>query len=167
MRCREHSELSRLIASFDPRQPKALARRFFLNSHFRLAAITSILVEHKNTKQGQENLASYHRLALCVQKVPSNPSGLDFRSTGSHHVGSWYYSNRCPNCLISLSWRVGSVQSQYPVQRVFADPRCHHRHVRDRACRRPGQVTSQALGLSLSIPKFAMNDPVIVCAQAH
>ena len=101
------------------------------------------------------------------QAVPSNPSGLDFRSNGSHHVGSWNYSNRCLNRLISLGRRVGSVQSQYPVQRVFADPRCHHRHVRDRACRRPGQVTSQALGLSLSIPKFAMNDPVTVCAQAH
>ena len=24
---------------------------------------------------------------------------------------------------------MGSVQSQYPVQRVIADPRCHHRRV--------------------------------------
>ena len=74
----EAASLSRLIASFDPRQPKALARRFFLNSHFRLAAITSILVEHKNTKQGQENLASYHRLALCVKSAiqPSPPDRI-------------------------------------------------------------------------------------------
>ena len=65
----EAASLSRLIASLGPRQPYALARSLFLNSHFRLAAITSILVDHKNTKQRQESLASYHRLALGIKSA--------------------------------------------------------------------------------------------------